>query len=167
MTTEGYHKKSFGSYIDDIPDLVWIKDLEQRYTYVNKAFIDMAGIESNNILGKNDSEIGEYLEENDINYSFSMGNFRNDSQVSIFSKPRLIIETGIIDGRFAALQVYKKPLYNSDITSARKHVGYIGIGRDLTYDVEDHNMMSEFIAEERIEEALKLFEIHKNRYQTT
>jgi len=167
MTTEGYHRKSLGIYIDDVPDLIWVKDLEHRYTYVNKAVSSLLGLPINLILGKTENDIREVFERTGMTYTIGSEAIKVDNNHTgdFMIEPRIFLDSGIINRRFIALQVYKGPLYNSDDVITRKHVGYFGIGRDLTYDVEDHNRITEHIEKNEMDEAMIMFQIHKNRYQ--
>lgn len=52
--------------LDEIPQLVCIKNKEGRYTYVNTAFSDMVATPAKYILGKNDYEPGFFLNPTQI-----------------------------------------------------------------------------------------------------
>lgn len=166
MTTEGNHRKSLGRYIDDAPDLIWIKDINNRYTYVNKSFISLMQTNIDEILGKTDQELRKIMLNRNLRYDICSKRDYNDC-IQSFNKPKIFLESGYIGDRFIALQIFKGPLYNHDSMDIRNHVGYIGIGRDLTYDVEDHNLMAKLIKEGKVDEAIKIFEEHQNRYKYT
>lgn len=64
MTTAGYHRGCLANYTDDNLDMIWIKDIDERYTYANKAFLRLLRIKSKDIMGKRDVDLKKnYLNE--------------------------------------------------------------------------------------------------------
>jgi PAS domain-containing protein len=161
MTTEGYHRKSLGNYIEDVPDLIWVKDLDFRYTYVNKSVLSTLELKLQDIIGKTDQEIRQQMMNNGIRYEIGADHTDHEHKLD---QPIIYLDTGYIRDRFIALQVFKGPLYNSDSILTRKHVGYFSIGRDLTFDVEDHNNIATLLSEGDLTKAIDLFDLHRNRY---
>ena len=47
--------------LDNVPQLIYVRDLEGRYTLVNKAFEDFAGLHASDIVGKTDVELNIFL----------------------------------------------------------------------------------------------------------
>lgn len=59
--------KLFKLLIDNIPNPIWIKDLNLRYIYANKEYIKILEIGNKEIVGLKDEDIfsGKYIEENE------------------------------------------------------------------------------------------------------
>jgi PAS domain-containing protein len=47
-----------GPWLDGIPAIVWLKDLDGRYVHVNRAYSRALGIEPDEIAGRTDAEVG-------------------------------------------------------------------------------------------------------------
>jgi PAS domain S-box-containing protein len=52
--------------LNEVPQLICIKNKEGRYTYVNSSYCDMVSMEKKYILGKNDFELGFFLNPQQI-----------------------------------------------------------------------------------------------------
>jgi len=53
------HKTVLDTFFDTIPDLIYIKDLELRFTHVNNAMLENYQLKLEDIIGKNENEIWE------------------------------------------------------------------------------------------------------------
>ncbi|MCL2819754.1 MAG: ATP-binding protein [Oscillospiraceae bacterium] len=53
------HSTMLDTFFDTIPDLIYIKDLNLRFTHVNKAMLENYSLSLEDILGKNENEIWE------------------------------------------------------------------------------------------------------------
>ncbi len=109
--------------IDNIPDGIYVKDIECRKTVANLADVRNMGMSSeSNVLGKNDFDL--YAKE------IAEGFYADDQAVMKDGKPVLNREEFIIDnnGNKHWLNTSKLPLRDKkgDI------IGLIGIGRDIT-----------------------------------
>lgn len=49
----------FGKFMENIPVLIWMKDAELRYTYVNEYFKEKLKVKDHEIIGKKDDDIME------------------------------------------------------------------------------------------------------------
>lgn len=163
-TTEGYHKKALADYLDDVPDLIWVKDADCRYSYCNKAMLKVFQVKREEILGKTDIELGICKRRKNQRFDFDLICDKSDRIVKVSQEEKKFLESGYIDNNFYSFQVYKAPILIQAHDAKKKHIGYIGIARDLTYDVLDHKEIQKLIDEGSIEEALSLFCIHKERY---
>lgn len=165
VSSEGYHRRSLADYLDNVPDLIWIKDIDFRFTYINKAVEKKFNIRSKDILGKTDAEIARMLGESGIMYEFGNICTKSDIIVSHEKMPKMFLEMGAVGDTFIALQVYKGPIYRSD-KFPKEHIGYISVGRDLTYDVEDHDKIEQLWLDGDFDAAFRMFCVHKNRYMS-
>lgn len=165
ISSEGFHRRQLSEYLDDIPDLIWVKDIDFRYTFINKSVIRKFGIPAEDVLGKTDLEVSEIFNKKGVEFEFGQNSRNSDLIVAASGAPGMFLEMGKIDGKFLALQVYKGPIYRKD-QYPKEHIGYIGVGRDLTYDVEDHKKIEELWLDGKYDDAFKMFCIHKDRYSS-
>lgn len=115
-----YQQNLLKSLIDNIPDTIYFKDLDSKFTQINKAQAKLLGFENpDKAIGKTDFDFFEHAQE-------------------AFDEEQKIIKTGkpVINkvhkvernGEFRYLSDTKIPLYDSD----KKCVGTVGITRDIT-----------------------------------
>ena len=116
--------------IDTVPDLIWAKDLEDRFLLVNRAICQK-------LLGCDDSE--EALGQTDLyfanreraaGYQHTFGELCADSDAVIKAtkQPGRFLEEGLVRNQRLVLDVYKAPLLNH----LGEMVGTVGCGRDIT-----------------------------------
>lgn len=156
-----YHRDSIVEYLDSIPDLVWTKDTNHCYTYTSKALQDkLLFASAADAFGHT---TGEMLEGRACTEpSFSQICAETDEIALRSPKPQRFHESGVIDGKFISLQVYKAQLKDE----SGKVVGTIGLGRDMTYDCLDHEEIDELLRTGNIPEAYEAFIRHKDRYKS-
>jgi hypothetical protein len=136
------------------------------YTYANKAMLNTFGIAKQFMLGNTDDGIKKLMDEALIRFDFSEICKQSDEFVKFTKVPRLALESGFINDKFYSFQVYKAPIYNEHLHH-RKHIGYIGIARDLTGDIIDHREIEEMINNRDIAGAIDMFCVHTERYDTS
>ena len=116
-------RKLLRTLIDNIPDAVYVKDLEGRKIIANKADLYNLGLEKEeDIIGKKDSdiwppEISDPFEEDDQQVL-------NNGEAVINKEEKLIRP----DGETIWLLTSKLPLMNNE----GKIIGLLGVGRDIT-----------------------------------
>ncbi|HQE91304.1 MAG TPA: PAS domain S-box protein [Anaerolineae bacterium] len=109
--------------VDNLPDAIYVKDLQGRKTLANRADLDNMGIATEEeVLGKTDADI--FPPEVAAHFDTI------DQQVFSTGKPRLNHEEFLCnrEGRCVWLLSSKLPLRDS----AGQVVGLVGIGRDIT-----------------------------------
>jgi PAS domain S-box-containing protein len=119
---------------DNVPDLIWAKDLETRFIFANKAICEklLNAQNTDEPIGKTDM----YFAERERNYH--PGNFDwhtfgeicrdSDSVVMKSRKSERFDEFGNVKGQFLYLDVYKAPFWNDE----GKMIGTVGCGREVT-----------------------------------
>lgn len=164
-TSVGYHKHVLVNFLDMLPDMVWMKDKNDRFTYTNEAIRrGLLFCTCEEAFGKTSVELAEIQRSKGNKYLFGEVCGDSDAIVKSTGNPEIFLESGEVNGKFLALQVFKAPLYK--IVNGKKHlVGTIGMGRDLTYDYEDHEELQRLFDEGKPNEALELFAKHKERYK--
>ncbi|MBF0569940.1 MAG: diguanylate cyclase, partial [Candidatus Omnitrophica bacterium] len=108
--------------IDNMPDSIYVKDLEGRKILVNKADLEFIGIDSDQkVLGKTDADV----------YPLPLAEqFARDDRVVLNGRPIINREEFIesVSGQKRWLLTSKLPL--KDLQG--KLIGLVGIGRDIT-----------------------------------
>ncbi len=164
MTSRGYHKRALVDFLDMMPDLVWMKDKDQKFTYMNEAVKrGWFCCTDKDMLNKTEQEI--YA--NVIRHaSFSNREVIDESNRIVFEDHNAckFMATGEVNGNPIALQVFKAPLFKTLPDESKKFVGMIAMARDLTYDLIDHSIISELCESDDIDHAIEEFEKHKTRY---
>jgi len=119
---------------DKLPDMLWIKDLEGKYLYVNKAICDglLMAKDINEPIGKDDVFFAlrerEAHKDNPNWHTFGELCFNSDIEVIKNNKAMKFEEYGNVKGKLLYLEVNKTPFYDND----GNIIGTLGSGRDIT-----------------------------------
>jgi len=122
------------SISDNVPDLIWAKDLQHHYLFSNKANNDTLLFPDtpDEPLGKShDLFAARIVAENPDNadwYRFSDLCERSDQTTLATRQPMQYQEYGMVRGVLLCLDVYKAPLYDAD----GKLIGTVGSARIVT-----------------------------------
>jgi len=119
---------------DNMSDMLWAKDLENRYLFANKAMCDklLIATDVQEPIGKTDlffaeRERAKHPERDDWH---TFGEICADSDIEIrkTGQPGRFEEYGKVQGEYLFLDVHKAPLIDGDSNM----IGVVGSGRDLT-----------------------------------
>jgi diguanylate cyclase (GGDEF)-like protein/PAS domain S-box-containing protein len=119
---------------DNLPDLVWAKDMDGRFLFVNKATVErlLVAKDTEEPIGRNDLYFAnqQRAARPDIPDWHTFGELCVDSDAVIHAsrQAQRFEEFGNIKGRFLFLDVYKAPFLNEE----GRMIGTVGIGRDVT-----------------------------------
>jgi PAS domain S-box-containing protein len=116
-------RNTLHSILENIPDRIYLKDTEARFTKMNKAMVDSLGYESESqLIGKNEIEIFDTTSAKAIH--------RKDKTVIKNGKALLNDESKLVDGENKEIWFLssKIPLKNVK----EEIVGLVGISRDIT-----------------------------------
>lgn len=119
-----------------LPDMLWAKDLEGKYLYVNESICNnLLMATQDEVIGNNDVYFAtrerEKHPENKEWHTFGELCFNSDYVVLEHMKPMIFEEYGNIKGKLVYLEVHKAPLHDKN----GKLIGTIGSGRDITAQV--------------------------------
>jgi len=108
--------------VEAIPDLVFCKDLNSKYTRCNRSFKNHFGCSDEDILGKNEAESLGLPE--DMMAAFHEADKQVIAEGQSVTKEEIIPS---VDGRMPLFETIKTPLIQNG-----KPVGIMGISRDIT-----------------------------------
>jgi len=119
---------------DNVPDMIWAKDLEKRYLFANEAICEklLNARDTDEPLGKTDLFFAE--RERDAHPEHpewhTFGEICADSDAVVMSsrQPQRFDEFGNVRGGFMFLDVYKAPFWNEE----GEMIGTVGCGRIVT-----------------------------------
>ena len=117
-----------------LPDMLWVKDLDGKYIYANKAICDglLMAKDTTEPIGKGDVFFA--LRERELHkdkpdwHTFGELCFNSDIDVIEKDKAMKFEEYGNVKGKLTYLEVYKAPFYDQN----GKIIGTVGAGRDIT-----------------------------------
>ena len=135
--TYDYNSKILRMLTDNLPDMLWIKDVEGRYMFANKALCDnlLMARDLMEPIGKTDlffaeRERTEHAERDDW-HTFGELCIDSDKEVLDLDQPMRFEEYGNVRGELLYLEVHKAPFCDE----AGNVLGTVGSGRDITEQV--------------------------------
>ncbi|MCG8567880.1 MAG: PAS domain S-box protein, partial [Desulfobacterales bacterium] len=116
--------------VENVPDLVWAKDMEDRYLYVNRAVCSVllhcrTPVEA---AGKTDDYFAQRERRHGHIHTFDQNGVASDRIVRQTGKPGRFVEEGFVRGRYLVLDIHKAPLFDEN----QQIIGTVGSGRDIT-----------------------------------
>ncbi|MDD2790148.1 MAG: PAS domain-containing sensor histidine kinase [Sulfurimonas sp.] len=118
----------------NLPDMLWVKDLNGIYLYANKTACDslLMATDTDEPIGKNDMFFAQRERdahpENSHWHTFGELCFNSDVTVIENNKAMRFEEYGNVRGKILYLEVYKAPFYDKE----GNIIGTVGAGRDIT-----------------------------------
>lgn len=151
------------NFLDVIPDMVWTKDFENKYTYVNNAMCSTVLLKSKeNVIGKTSMEIAKEHKEDGIVYTFGELCIDSDLKTRAYNKISVFYEYGLVNNKLLSLRVIKCPIYDEE----NNVVGIIGAARDITLHTISFDNIEQLIKKGNIEEAAAAFILYKAKFET-
>ncbi len=120
----------FQMMMDNVADLIWAKDMEDNFLFVNKAICRCLLMCENTRepVGKNDIYFADREREQGFLHTFGEICEDSDKIVKDTRTAGRFIEEGFIRGDYLVLDVQKAPFFNVQ----GEMVGTVGCGRDMT-----------------------------------
>ncbi len=119
---------------DNIPDLVWAKDMQDRYMFVNQAMCDkllMCG-HPEKAIGKTDLYFARRQRQAGFQHTFGQICVDSDALTKSRKAAGRFLEEGLVRNRPLVLDVHKAPF----IDDRGIMIGTVGCGRDVTRERE-------------------------------
>jgi len=119
---------------DNLPDLLWAKDLDGRYLFANRALCErlLGARDTEEPIGKTDLFFAqrELAAHPDDPEWFTFGELcpQSDAAVIESRRPGQFEECGFVRGEHVCYDVHKAPLFDDD----GRLIGTVGSGRDVT-----------------------------------
>lgn len=123
---------------DNLPDMLWAKDVNGKYIFANKAICEnlLMAKDTNEPIGKGDVFFAlrerEKHKENKDWHTFGELCFNSDEVVLKNMKNMVFEEYGNVKGKPLYLEVHKAPFFD---TTGRL-LGTVGSGRDITEEIK-------------------------------
>ena len=130
----GHLEKLLRNVADVMPDMVWAKDLDRKFIFVNKAVCDglLCAKDIEEPMGRTDMFFVERERKSrpDDPLWHTFGEICLDSDAAVLESGKTghFDEFGNVRGKFLALEVIKTPLRDE----SGKIIGTVGAGRDIT-----------------------------------
>lgn len=147
------------SMCDNMPDLIWAKDLNKNYLYANKAICEklLSAETLDEPVGRNDlffAERQRAMHPDQADWH-TFGEICQDSDTLIMESRQAgrFEEYGNVRGEMLFLDVYKAPFFNAD----GELIGTVGCGRDVTREKR---------AEEAHRETVQALHVLADHYQS-
>jgi len=135
---------------DNVPDLIWAKDLDRRFLFVNRAVCEklLLARDTTEPLGKGDmffvQRERDAHSDNPNWHTFGEICVDSDAVVLGTRKSQRFDEFGNVKGEFLNLDVYKAPFINEQ----GEMIGTVGCGRDVT---ETRNLRTQLMRAQKME----------------
>jgi len=126
---------------DNVPDLIWSKDLEGRFLFVNQAMCDNLIMcdRPDKALGKTDMFFAEQQRNAGHEHTFGEKCIDSDAIIKEKRAPGRFLEDGLVSNKYLVLDVHKAPFLNED----GEMIGTVGCGRDVTKEKETEEALQE------------------------
>ena len=142
---------------DNVPDMIWAKDLEKRFIFTNKAVCAqlLNATDTQEPIGKTDLFFAQRERENHPDnvqwHTFGELCQDSDSVTLTNGKPMQFDEYGNIQGEYLFLDVRKAPFIND----AGETIGIVGSARDITQRKQTEEVLRAYALEIQQESTLR------------
>ncbi len=131
-----------------VPDMLWAKDLEDRYLFANRAIRERLLMcrPGESPIGKTDLFFAERERREGYEHTFGEICVNSDQGVKRNRHAGRFLEDGLVRGVYLALEVHKAPLFDDD----GNLIGTVGAGRDVTAEMATTRALQESEARYRL-----------------
>lgn len=130
---------------DNVPDLIWAKDLDGRYLFVNRTTCEklLKCDHPRDAIGKTDLFFADREKEAGYQHTLSDMCTNSDEIVKATGQTDRFLAEGLVRKEYLILDVHKSPMRNKE----GEIIGMVGAGRDVTPDKETERALRD--SEER------------------
>jgi len=123
--------------LDNVPDMIWAKDIKDRFLFVNQSMCDNLLHAKSTIepLGRSDLFFADRERKKKFEHTFGEICINSDDIVKKSHKSGRFLEDGLVRGKYLALDVHKAPFYSK----SGKIIGTVGCARNVTKDIKINN----------------------------
>ena len=131
-----------------VPDMLWAKDLEDRYLFANRAIRERLLMcrPGESPIGKTDLFFAERERCEGHEHTFGEICVNSDQVVKRNRRAGRFLEDGLVRGVYLALEVHKAPLFDDE----GNLIGTVGAGRDVTAEMATTRALQESEARYRL-----------------
>jgi PAS domain S-box-containing protein len=133
---------------DNAPDMIWAKDMDNRFLFANRALCDRLLMckSTEAVIGKNDVYFAEVERANGQQHTFGEVCENSDEIVKKKKRAMRFVEDGLVRGQYLVLDVHKAPL----LDESGNMVGTVGCGRDITRERQFQKDLEEIRASQQL-----------------
>ncbi len=115
---------------DNMPDLIWAKDMDNRYIFTNQAMCDklLKCRHPDETKGKTDLHFAQRQRQKGYQHTFGEICIDSDDITKTTRAPGRFLEEGFVQNQRLILDVHKAPFWGPD----GEMIGTVGCGRDVT-----------------------------------
>ena len=133
---------------DNAPDMIWAKDMDNRYLFANRALCERLLMckSPEAVVGKNDVYFADLERANGQRHTFGEVCENSDEIAKSKQKAMRFVEDGLVRGQYLVLDVHKAPL----LDESRAMIGTVGCGRDVTRERQIQKDLNESRASQQL-----------------
>ena len=124
---------------DNVPDLIWAKDMEDRYLFANQAMCDrlLKCHYPDEAIGQTDIYFANKEREAGQIHTFGEICVNSDDIIKRTKAPGRFLEDGLVRNQYLVLDVHKAPFWGPD----GQIIGTVGCGRDVTKEKQTESAL--------------------------
>lgn len=158
-----HHRQLALNFVDIIPFMVWTKDIDNRFTYANRAMCNgILNTPEEFVINKTSLEVADSMRKRGLTYTFGDLCFDSDEITKKRGKPTMFYEYGVAGSNYMILRVIKAPLFDGNNGLA----GTIGMARDITYHAEVYDQIENLFETGDYESARSVFTAYKQKFES-
>ncbi len=126
---------------DNVPDLIWAKDLEDRYLFANQAMCDqvLKCQHPDQATGKTDLYFAQQERQAGHEHTYDKICLESDKMVRTRMAPCRFLHEGMVRNQRKVLDIHKAPFWGP----GGEMIGTVGCGRDVTKERQTEDALQE------------------------
>ncbi len=126
---------------DNVPDLIWAKDLDDRYMFANQALCDklLQCRHPDEAIGNTEAYFAEKERKLGHQHTFGDGAINSDEITKLRKSAGRFLEEGLVRNHYLMLDVHKAPFWDDN----GQLIGTVGCARDVTREKQTARALQE------------------------